>query len=83
MPLERPESPPGRASRHTGPPGHPERQDRAVAASQAIPAFHPDRGVGGPQPLGRSCQKKPKEGPPTEIMGVRRPEQLSIKNFGK
>ena len=42
MPLERPESPPGRASRHAGP--APEGQDRAVAASQAI---LPAEGVGG------------------------------------
>ena len=45
MPLERPESPPGRASRHAGP--APEGQDRAVAASQAI---LPAEGVGGIRP---------------------------------
>ena len=47
MPLERPESPPGRASRYAGPPRAPEGQDRAVAASQAnLPA----EGVGGIRP---------------------------------
>ena len=57
MPLERPESPPGRASRHAGP--APEGQDRAVAASQAI---LPAEGGGGNQIIAA--------GPPNEDKAV-------------
>ena len=79
MPLERPESPPGRASRHAGP--APEGQDRAVAASQAI---LPAEGGGGNQIIAA--------GPPNEDKAVAiartvlRPTvqaAMTLKEYGK